>query len=412
MNIKRLAGTGNPFIIGTDIPNEYFCDREMETAKLIGYITNGNNVVLKAQRRLGKTSLLMHLFKQPEISGRYNTLMVDIYMTKDESDFIREFSKAFLNAPFAKTGKVEKAINNLFPEVRLYANMNLGVFNAGAEAKLRTEYAVTLDKMFAFLEQTDKPNLVVFDEFQAIEEYPEKMSATLRSYVQKMTNTRFVFSGSERHLLASMFNESNKPFFRTALPMELDIIPKATYQAFCSRLFEQRKRHITAEAISFTYDLFIANTYEMQQVMNLAFSFTGEGKTAGIPLIKDCIQGYLLDNDAYYRKLLAQSKSVKERNLLQCLAVESTASELTSQAMISKYNLGGPSSVTSSLKKLTNMKRATVSEIGSGHFRLQDKFFELWLCDAIGILEQKYEMAADTFRKEREALRSLPGRFA
>lgn len=399
---------GNPFIIGTNIPDELFCDREMETARLIGDINNGNNVVLKAQRRIGKTSLLMHLFRQREIADRYNTLMVDIFMTKDESDFIREFSKAFLNAPFAKTEKGKKAINELFPEIKFYANLNLGVFNAGAEAKLRTEYAITLDKMFAFLEQTDKPNLIVFDEFQTIEEYPEKMSATLRSYIQKMKNTRFIFSGSERHMLASMFNEANKPFYRLALPMELDAIPEITYRDFCTRLFKQRKRKITPEAIAFTYNLFTANTYEMQQVMNLVYSFTGEGRTADTYLVKYCIQRYIMDNDAYYRNLLGQSKTIKERNLLQCLATESVASEITSQAMIGKYNLGGPSTVQSSLKKLMDIKRATVAEIGSGHYRLQDKFFELWLCDAIGILDQKYDTAQETFRKEREALKSLP----
>ena len=403
-----LIDTINPFIIGTDIPDEYFCDRETETAKLIGYIANGNNVVLKAPRRIGKTSLLFHLFRQPEIAKRYNTLMVDLYMTKDESDFIREFSKAFLNAPFAQTEKGKKAIHELFPEIRLYANLNLGLVNAGAEAKLRNEYDVTLEKMFSFLERTDKPNLVVFDEFQTIEEYPEKMSAVLRAHIQKMKNTRFIFSGSERHLLASMFNEANKPFYKMALPMELDIIPAPTYQAYCTRLFEQRKRHIQPEAIAFTYALFTANTYEMQQVMNLVFSFTGEGRTADEGLVKDCIQGYLADNDAYYRKLLAQSKSVKERNLLQCLATESVASEITSQAMIAKYNLGGPSSVQASIKKLMDLKRAVVSEVGMGHYRLQDKFFELWLCDAIGILDLKYEKVHETFRQERSLLKDLP----
>lgn len=44
----------------------------------------------------------------------------------------------------------------------------------------------------------------------------------------------------------------------------------------------------------------------------------------------------------------------------------------------------------------------------NGLFRLQDKFFELWLCDALGILEQKYERAADTFCQERKVYRSLP----
>ena len=45
----------NPFVIKGTIPDAYFCDREQETEQLVRWITNGNNVVLVAPRRIGKT---------------------------------------------------------------------------------------------------------------------------------------------------------------------------------------------------------------------------------------------------------------------------------------------------------------------------------------------------------------------
>ena len=399
----------NPFFTTILIPDEYFCDRDAETARMLGYLQNGNNIVLKAQRRIGKSSLILHLFQQKEIVRHYNTLRVDLYKTSNEQDFVREFGKAFLQAPFAKGEKDKKKLLDAIPEIKVYANLNFGFFKTGVEAQIHSEFDSTIEKMFRFLEETEKPNIVVFDEFQTVEEYPEKMPAILRTHIQKMNHTKFIFSGSERHMLDSMFNEENKPFYKSALPMELEIISLPVYREFCQRLFDLRCKTVTDAAVDFIYYLFSANTYEMQQAMNLAFALTAEGQIADIKMMKWAIDEILTANDSFYRELLARSSSEKERNLLQCLAVEGLASGLTSQEKIWKYNLGGASSVQASLKKLTDPKRnALIVEIGRNNYRLQDKFFELWLASQIGILDNKYDAAQDLFHRELSAMKELP----
>ena len=225
---NRQVPNDNPFYTTITIPNEYFCDREMETAKMISLLTNGNNIVLKAQRRIGKSSLILHLFEQPEIKRHYNTIRVDLYKTVNEADFVKEVGSALLDAPFAREQKVKKTIMEAIPEIKVYAKLNLGPVSAGVETALRQQYEETISRIFKYLENTKKPNIVVFDEFQAIEDYPEKMPELLRSYIQKMNNTKFIFSGSEKHILASMFNEDRKPFYKSALPMELQIIHRVT----------------------------------------------------------------------------------------------------------------------------------------------------------------------------------------
>ena len=399
----------NPFFTTILIPNEYFCDRVAETSQMLGYLQNGNNIVLKAQRRIGKSSLILHLFQQKEIAKNYNTLRVDLYKTANEQDFIREFGKAFLQAPFAKGEKNKKKLLDAIPEIKVYANLNFGFFKTGVEASIHNEFDSTIEKMFRFLEETEKPNIVVFDEFQTVEEYPEKMPAILRTYIQKMNHTKFIFSGSERHMLDSMFNEENKPFYKSALPMELDIIPLPAYREFCQNLFDSRCKTITDAAVDFIYYLFTANTFEMQQAMNLAFALTAEEQIADVQMMKWAVDAILSENDSFYRELLARSASEKERNLLQCLAVEGLASGLTSQEKIWKYNLGGASSVQASLKKLTDSKRnAVIVEIGRNNYRLQDKYFELWLASQIGILDNKFSAPEELFNRERAAMKELP----
>ena len=52
----------NPFVVGTYISKEYFCDRRVETESLEEHVRNGRNVVLFSERRMGKTGLIQHVF--------------------------------------------------------------------------------------------------------------------------------------------------------------------------------------------------------------------------------------------------------------------------------------------------------------------------------------------------------------
>ena len=67
----------NPFVIIGDIPEPYFCDREVETQQIIRTLTNEGNIVLMSPRRMGKSRLVKHVFKQPQISEHYQTFYID-----------------------------------------------------------------------------------------------------------------------------------------------------------------------------------------------------------------------------------------------------------------------------------------------------------------------------------------------
>ena len=78
----------NPFILSPAIPDEFFCDRQSESASLIKSIGNQENIVLISPRRVGKTGLIYHCFNQPEISDNYITVSIDILHTTSFQEFI------------------------------------------------------------------------------------------------------------------------------------------------------------------------------------------------------------------------------------------------------------------------------------------------------------------------------------
>ena len=98
----------NPFVVGKYISDEYFCDREKETATLVKHIKNGRNVALISPRRLGKTGLIEHLFNNPEIKESYHTFFVDIYSTSSIAEFVYQLGKEIVQRlkPPIHTGQI------------------------------------------------------------------------------------------------------------------------------------------------------------------------------------------------------------------------------------------------------------------------------------------------------------------
>lgn len=113
---------------------------------------------------------------------------------------------------------------------------------------------ITLDEIFAYLSQADKPCLIAIDEFQTIAGYPEKtVEATLRKRIQNCHNAHFIFSGSKHHMMALMFTSRSRPFYHSSSIMGLEAINEQTYLEFANHHLSKINKEISAEAFSYLY---------------------------------------------------------------------------------------------------------------------------------------------------------------
>ena len=78
--------------------------------------------------------------------------------------------------------------------------------------KIETETSEkSLHEVFSYLQQIDKRCYIAIDEFQQIATYPEKNTEPLlRTIFQNLKNIRFVFCGSNKHLMNEVFNKSKR----------------------------------------------------------------------------------------------------------------------------------------------------------------------------------------------------------
>lgn len=94
----------NPFVVSGRIKPEYFCDREQESARLIKLLRNGNNVVVRSERRMGKTGLIQYCFNQTVIADNYYTFFIDILHTTCLQELVYDLGRAVYDqtVPYGK----------------------------------------------------------------------------------------------------------------------------------------------------------------------------------------------------------------------------------------------------------------------------------------------------------------------
>ncbi|HIJ71532.1 MAG TPA: ATP-binding protein [Planctomycetes bacterium] len=148
---------------GNVVTGDRFWDREEDIALLIKRIDEGAHVLLVAQRRMGKTSLMAEVYQR--LSERYVCLFIDLQKAASGSDAIVELSLAvqphkplwnktkevFANVIEAITEKVEKVgVGEL--GLTLRAGLTAG------------NWAAKGDQLFEILAESEKPVLLLLDE--------------------------------------------------------------------------------------------------------------------------------------------------------------------------------------------------------------------------------------------------------
>lgn len=368
----------NPFVVTGKIPPACFCDRLEEAAELEKALSNQMNVVLTSLRRMGKTSLVDFVFDKPEIQNEYITISVDILHTTTFREFILALGTAVFDTVATRSEKLRKQfvtfMKSLSASFGYDPIQNMPTFEVKLGDVQRPEY--TLNEIFEYLESVDKPCLVVIDEFQQITRYPERnVEAILRTRIQKLTNAKFVFSGSRRRLMEEMFFSSKRPFYKSAKSIRLEPIALDIYLDFAVHHFQQAGKDLMQEAFTYLYDSFWGVTFYIQRIMKDAYAETRAGEVCNLEMVKQLIEDYIDENDSRLREQLAFI-SEAQKELLYAIHAERQAQGITSMAFNKKYRLRSPSSTQSASLKLLEYDMITRKE---NVYSISDPLMCLWL---------------------------------
>ena len=379
---QNLNQMENPFYITGIIPEPYFCDRDKETAWIVRTLQNKAHILLSSPRRMGKTQLIRHVFEQPSIKDNCYTFYTDIYPTTSLHELVLFLSKEIYSVLVPK-GKT--ALHKFLAGLRsLSGSIGYDPITGSPQFNIKLgdihSPELTLQEIFNYLEQADKPCIFAIDEFQQIAAYPEKnVEATLRSYIQKMNNCLFIYAGSNRHILENMFNSAAKPFYNSAEQTYLDCIPKDIYTRFAQEQFAKAGRTIKADAAALAYDLFEGHTYYVHNLLHNTFASADANKVVNEADINQTLTEILDEKGRAFASIMNQL-NYQQKETLVAIAKEGKATGVTSVAFVKKHALKSPSSVQYAISTLLDKQLLTYDDQGRTKiYSLSDRFLSMWL---------------------------------
>ena len=367
----------NPFITFGYESAEYFCDREEEKRQMVSQLVNGNHIALISPRRMGKTGLIQHCFAQSEMHEKYYTFLIVIYATKNLNDFVYQLGhhiiKRLKNRGQVAIDRFLQIVTSLRTGISFDGQGNPS-WNIGIGDIKSASF--TLDEIFSYLNDADKPCIVAIDEFQTISNYPEdNIEALLRTHVQRCRNATFIFSGSQQHMMSEMFSSPSRPFYQSVSMMFLHPVMLERYEEFAKRLFNNYDKKIDEGVVREIYDRFDGTTWYMQKMLNQLFGMTPSGGKASLDEVEKAEEEIILQNEEAYKDTLYQL-TIRQRNLLLAVGKEKKAVHITSGAFIKKYHLISASSVQKSMGILMTKQLLTNHQ---GIYEVYDKFMGKWL---------------------------------
>ena len=338
----------NPFVISGYRGPKYFCDRVKETGKVVSSLTNERNVTLMAPRRFGKTGLIRNVFQA--LPDEYATIYVDIYSTANLNEFTQTFASAVIGALDSTVDKALTAIGRFFKAVRptVTPDGTGSVSFSFSVEKDATE--ATLNGVFDYLASKERRIVVAIDEFQQIMGYPEKgTEALLRSRIQFLENTNFIFAGSRHHIMGEMFTSPRHPFYQSTDILSLDVISADSYLAFAERFFREAGRGFSADAFMSLYNRFDGVTWYVQSVLNRIW---GEGCALETESdVTQAVESLVEDRALTFHDLLSAQTEVGGK-LLRAIASDGIVKELTAGEFLQRHSFAAPSSVRTALPGL------------------------------------------------------------
>lgn len=368
----------NPFYLTNRIPPQFFCDREAETRQLLKSIENQENVVLMAQRRIGKTGLINHCFDLDYVRDNYYTISIDILHTSSLKEFVKELGNAAFATVAQKSEKLRRSFLTTLKS--LTASIGYDPVTAAPTFNIRLgdieSPEFPLDEIFAFLEAADKPCIIAIDEFQRIANYPEKnVEELLRGKIQKLTNTHIIFAGSERRILSEMFQSDKRPFYQSATTIQLEPIDPDRYYSFARVQFARSGKTLSKEAFDKIYELFEGITLYVHRVLHDCYYYTDEGEICSAKEAELFSENYIDECGTKIREILS-GISESQKELLYAVSAEKTAAGITSGAFIKRHNLKSASAVQSAAKGLIEAGLLTKK----GYvYSLSDPMTRIWL---------------------------------
>ena len=360
----------NPFIYGAPVFGDDFVDRDKEINAIVRDLRNGKSLVLFSVRRMGKSSLLLEIMRRH--SKDFLFVYVDLYGVTSKNEALELFASAVINSAYTKVQRAARAaldlLRALSARVVMTPEGSIGVeFGKRDLELLETRQVFNLAEDIA--KKRNRRIIVILDEFQEIRSLDGvALLKVMRSRFQMHRNVTYVFSGSKRHMLFGIFEETEGAFYHFAKPIELRPIPRTVYAKFLVDKFRSQGGVIDTESIEEILDLSRGSPYVVQ---HLAYELFNVSRKPKYPRdVNSAVKAAIRSGSPAYSMVWDSIKSSLQRRYLLAVAAEPDVPHGAS--FVERYGLRSSSHVQ---KVVKNLDAKGITEGGA----IVDPMFALWL---------------------------------
>lgn len=360
----------NPFIFGKAVVGRHFVDREKEVKEIKSTLASGQNMVLFSPRKMGKTSLIKEAFRQTD-----NALCVyiDLWQTASVAALASEIVNRVAQATYTSAEKLGRDVRDLLksirPRVYLEADGRLGIEFDKIVSKDALTDAIDFPERVA--NKKKAKIFVAFDEFQEIERLDgNRLEKLFRSVLQHHQRASYIFAGSERSLVETIFGSKDRPFYRFAKHKRLEPIDSDILKKFITGKFEKSGKEIDYEAVQWITDFSKGVPYYVQHICHEVWYATD--REANVALVMKTVEENIIPAlSSGFQTIWDRIRGKSQRRLLIALANEDEPA-IYSHGFIENYNLKSPGHVRRAVLSLEKSGLVEKNEIW-------DHFFRLWI---------------------------------
>ena len=372
----------NPFRYGALAFDEAFTDRERELRELKSDIRNGQDVVVFAPRRYGKSSLVLRALQDLRRQGVLSA-QVDLMTAPTKEKLAEKLARAIHEGIASPLYRARERAIGVFRGLRITPTVTIDPEDASVSfgfepGRAPGDVDATVERLLTLPGElaADRGRVValVLDEFQEVVEIDPNLPKLMRAVFQAQPEVAHVYLGSKRHMMRAIFNDENEPFWRSAKQVELGVIRPDLFAPFIAERFRSTGKRIDDAAVETVLEETAGHPYATQELCYFTWEATDLRSTATPLHVRVGLEGVLRSEHAHF-SLVWEDASAGQRLLLTALAAE--PGHPYSEDYRRRHRLPPATNVQKALAALR--RRELIAKREDGSYVIVEPFFAEWI---------------------------------